>query len=118
MRLDYLGSGGPNYEPNSFSGPAQAPQYSERGLEVNGVTQRAGYREENDFIQAGMLYRLMTEEAKAELIDNLVDSLKHVRRDIQERQLQHFFKVDQDYGTRLATGLGLDIRAKEESARA
>jgi catalase len=51
----------------------------------------------------------MTETDRAHLIENIVNSMKGARRDIQERQLKLFFKVDPEYGSRIAKGLGLPV---------
>ena len=116
MRVDANGGNGPNYEPNSLNGPAPAPQYHEHAVEVSGFTTRARYSEENDFVQAGQLYNRMSAEEQARLIDNLVDAMKHVKKEIQERQVKHFFRADPEYGRRIAAGLGLEVREKEESS--
>lgn len=60
-----------------------------------------------DYQQAGDLYRLMSEEEKSRLVDNLVESLKNVPRAIQAQQLVHFVQADFDFGQRIAAGLGL-----------
>lgn len=113
MRVDANGGNSPNYEPNSFGGPKPAPQFSAQPTAVSGLAQRTGYRnEENDFVQPGNLYRLMSEEEKARLVSNLVGHMKNVRKDIQERQVMHFFKADPDYGTRVAKGLGIELKVE------
>jgi catalase len=43
------------------------------------------------------------------LIENIVGSMTGVRRDIQERMLKHFYKIDHEYGARIAKGLGLPV---------
>ncbi|HET8911669.1 MAG TPA: catalase, partial [Ktedonobacteraceae bacterium] len=112
MRFDKNGGIGPNYEPNSFGTPKPASEYSEKSFAVEGVAERTGYHHQNDdFVQAGDLYRLMTEDEKTRLVGNLVDHMGDVRRDIQERQVQIFYRADADYGTRVAKGLGIDIQA-------
>jgi catalase len=50
------------------------------------------------------------------LIGNLVDHLGHAAKRIQMRQTALFFKADPDYGRRVATGLGLDIKQVERLA--
>jgi len=49
----------------------------------------------------------MSETDRQHLIENIVGSMKGARRDIQERMIKHFFKVDPEYGGRIAKGLGL-----------
>ena len=43
------------------------------------------------------------------LISNLVGHMKAAKKELQKRQTAIFYKVDPDYGTRVANGLGLDI---------
>ena len=77
---------------------------------------RTGYRDEDsDFVQAGDLYRLMSEEQKSHLVSNLVGHMKAARKDIQERQVMHFYNADPDYGTRVAKGLGIEIKVPAKS---
>ncbi len=110
MRFDDNGGAAPNYEPNSLNGPKEAPEYKEPPLEVSGMVDRIPFpKTDDDFFQAGELYRVMSEEEKARLIDNIVDSMKPVKPEIQHRQIAHFYKADPDYGSRVAQGLGIDI---------
>lgn len=110
MRFDDNGAGQVNYEPNSFSGPIEDPSVKEPPLKLSGDADRYNHRDGNeDYRQAGDLYRLMTEDQKSQLINNLITPLQTVPRDIQLRQLMHFYKADTDYGTRVATGLGFSI---------
>jgi len=48
----------------------------------------------------------MTPVEQARLIGNIVASIRTVSRDIQARQIQHFFKADPKYGQGVAEGLG------------
>ena len=117
MRFDANGGPGPNYEPNTANGPSPAPLYSPTPVEVAGAGVRVGYRDEdNDFVQAGDLYRLMSEDEKARLVDNLVNHMKSVRKDVQQRQVLHFYKADSDYGQRVAQGLGIEVPVESRVA--
>jgi len=99
----------PNYAPNSFGGPGVTPDAKIAPFEANGVVGKYRYQHPNDdFVQPGNLYKLMTPDQKARLISNIVGHLGKARKDIQERQVQHFYKADPDYGIRVAKGLGLD----------
>ncbi|MBD2533058.1 catalase [Nostoc flagelliforme FACHB-838] len=110
MRFDDNGSSSVNYEPNSFGGPKEAQQYKEPPYSISGDADRTALEHNNDdFTQAGDLYRLMKEEEKARLVDNLVDSLKPAKREFQLRQIPHFYNADLEYGIRVAQGLGIDI---------
>lgn len=99
-----------NYQPNSFGGPVDDPRMKEPPLKISGDAGRYNHRDGNeDYSQAGNLYRLMNDDQKAQLIGNLVDALKVVPRMIQVRQTVHFYKADPDYGSRVAQGLGIKI---------
>jgi len=64
----------------------------------------------DDFVQPGTLYRkVMTDEARDHLVGNIVDHLGRAQKRIQMRQTALFYKADENYGTRVAKGLGLDI---------
>ncbi|MCX6366405.1 MAG: catalase [Armatimonadetes bacterium] len=109
MRFDSNGIGFVNYEPNSFNGPVENPTVKEPPLQLSGDADRFDHHEGNeDFQQAGALYRLMTSDQKAQLIGNLVAALKSVPRDIQVRQLRHFHKADPHYGSQMAERLGIN----------
>jgi catalase len=110
-RFDGNGGAEVNYEPNSFSGPAEKPSAQEPPLKINGNADRYNHHDGNeDYRQAGDLYRLMNADQKSQLISNLVGALMRVPRFIQERQLAHFYKAEPDYGSRVALGLGIDLR--------
>jgi catalase len=49
----------------------------------------------------------MTETDRANLISNICGSLGGARRDIQEKMIKLFYKVDPEYGERVAKGLGI-----------
>ncbi len=111
MRVDDNSGGEPNYYPNSFGGPAPEPDVAEPALEVSGKAARQPYVHPNDdFAQAGALYsKVMNDEAREHLVGNIVDHLGGANKDIQLRQTALFYKAHQEYGTRVADGLGLDI---------
>ncbi|HYE72434.1 MAG TPA: catalase, partial [Blastocatellia bacterium] len=109
MRFDNNGGASPNYEPNSFGGPKQNPRYQEPPLKISGDAARYVHRLGNDdYTQAGDLFRLMTADEQARLIANIVDSMKSVPVEIQLRQIEHFMKADRAYGTGVAQGLGIN----------
>jgi catalase len=102
------GGGAANYAPNSFGGPVQDLQLKEPPMRVTGDADRYDHHHNNDnYSQVTALYRLMRADQKDQLINNLVAVLKTVPREIQERQLAHFYLADPDYGRRVAEGLGI-----------
>lgn len=58
----------------------------------------------------------MTEEAREHLVGNIVAHLSGAQKRIQLRQTALFFKADPDYGSRVAKGLGLDVKEVERLA--
>jgi catalase len=100
MRFDNNGGFLPNYEPNSFEGPVEAPNYKEPPLKISG---NADYYEQkrgvdDDYIQPGNLFRLMTQEQQMYLFKAITGTLKKVPEAIQEKMLKHFYKADKAYG--------------------
>jgi catalase len=95
-----------NYEPNSFGGPKQTGEPLWAPIGVTGLTGNLApelHRDDNDFVQAGDLYRLMSEEEKQRLIKNIAGSLSKVsREDIIDSSVGNFRKADQEYGERVA----------------
>ena len=107
MRFDGNDGGAVNYEPNSFGGPVEGGA-SEPPLKIDGDADRYDHRAGNDdYTQAGDLFRLMTPDQRQRLIDNLVRAMQSVPEDIQQRQISHFRRADPAYGEGVARGLGL-----------
>jgi len=111
MRVD--GNSGPevNYEPNSFNGPVDDEKYTEPMVAAEGDIGRWNHREGNDdYSQAGDLFRLLKPDAQQRLIGNIVDHMGSVPKEIQKRQIGHFYKADERYGEGVAKGLGVAIK--------
>jgi len=118
MDLGTSNVGYPNYYPNSFGGPAPDPKAGGPVVSVSGQAARQEYGHPNDdFVQAGDLYRkVMTENDRTNLIGNIVSHLGNAQKRIQLRQTAIFYKADPDYGSRVAKGLGLDLKKVESLA--
>jgi catalase len=118
-RFDGNAGGQVNYSPNSFNGPQEDPRVKEPPLRLHGDADIYDSRQGNeDFSQAGALYRLMTPDLKAQLVGNLVAVLKTVPRFIQDRQVALFSKADPDYGRQVAAGLGIPAQGSQAQAGA
>jgi catalase len=110
MRFDNNGGGSVYYEPNSFGGPTEVQEHKTTPFPVSGLAESVPYDDDDHYTQAGDLYRLMSEEEKARLVKNIVESMKQVtKEEIKLRQIRHFYKADPDYGRRVAEGLGLQV---------
>jgi catalase len=106
MRFDGNGGRAKNYEPNSDNGPAQSNERHDAPLAVHGMTgaQKATrHAEDNDFVQAGDLYRLISPDSKKRLIEAIASTLGRVsREEIIERSIAHFRNADPEYGEQVA----------------
>jgi catalase len=98
-----------NYEPNQFNGPVEDPAYRDAPRAVSGMVDRHNHRDGNDdYQQAGDLFRLMTAAQQQHLVENIVGSLSQAPRDIQLAQVKHFLLADSQYGMAIAKGLKLE----------
>jgi len=106
MRFDDNGARAKNYEPNSYDGPAESGASYDLGYDVSGSVGPHGlvkHAQDDDYVQAGALYRVMSEDARQRLIDNIAGSLSQVSRaDVIERSIHHFQKADAAFGQRVA----------------
>jgi catalase len=109
MRFDDNGGRTKNYEPNSYGGPAESGEASDFPLMLSGTTGRAGlerHAEDDDYGQAGALYRVMSEAERVRLVANIAGSLRSVTRpEVIARAVEHFRRADPDYGRRLDEAL-------------
>ena len=109
MRFDDNGGGDPNYEPNTTGGPVADPTYAEPPLKISGDAARYEQARgaDDDYVQPGHLFRLMSPAQQEELMENIAGSLGKVPGDLQERMIAHFRKADKAYGDGVARKLGL-----------
>ncbi len=107
MRFDGNGDGEVNYEPNSFDGPVENNIFKEPPLKIEGDADRYDHREGNDdYTQAGNLYRLMPKDEKDRLHKAIAEAMEGVPKEIIDRQLKHFEKADPDYAKGVKKALG------------
>lgn len=98
--------GAPNYFPNSFGGPRECPGVRSPSFYLSGNVDRYDPVNEDDFSQAGTLYRdVLDDDARARLVDALVGSLRNASNFIVERAVSNFAQVDTNLGRRLSKGL-------------
>ncbi len=110
--------GAPNYYPNSFGGAAPNKQYTLPDIDVQGIAARHEYQlTDADFAQAGVLYgNVMSDYDRANLVKNIAAHLKNAQKHIQLRQTALFYKSHEDYGTKVAQALGLEINEVKKLA--
>jgi catalase len=73
--------------------------HGEPALPLSGDAARYDARaQEDNYWQAGLLFRLLPAAEKQDLFDNIAGGLSQVSAEIQQRQLAHFDKADAAYG--------------------
>ncbi|HUG62978.1 MAG TPA: catalase, partial [Methylomirabilota bacterium] len=98
------------YEPNSFSGPRQEPAYREPPMGLDGTVDRHDHRLHNDdYRQPGDLFRLMSDDQRGRLMDNIAAAMQGVPKEIVERQVAHFAKCDPRYGEGVARRMDVAV---------
>ena len=75
---------------------------------VSGHVVRQAISRPNNYKQAGERFRSFEDWERDELISNLVGALSICDRDIKERMVYHFTQADENYGRRVAEGLGIN----------
>ena len=117
MLHDIPNRGDAYYEPNSFNGPVQEDRFAEPPLKISGDAARYDHREGNDdYKQPGDLFRLMTPDQQAALMDNIAEAMQGVPEEIVKRQIVHFYLADKAYGLGVAERMGLKDAVRIEAA--
>ncbi|MDO6739038.1 catalase [Wenyingzhuangia sp. 2_MG-2023] len=96
-----------NFYPNDRNNaPQQNVNIEEPPLKINAdIIARFDSRDEDNYSQAGDLFRIMTTEQKEVLTNNIVGGLQHANLDIQNRMILQFEKADPEYGKLVAKKL-------------
>lgn len=100
--------GGVNYYPNDRVGaPSPMPEVAEPPMPILGAAWVKAYdtQDEDNFTQAGKLYRVMNEDQKNQLVGNIAGGLRQATASVQERMLAQFSAADPDYGERVKKAL-------------
>ncbi len=117
MRIDENGGSAANYYPNSFDEIFVDENYKQPPLQLDSIVadwyDRNAEGENDHYTQPGILFRkVMNEQAKKNTIHNIIEAMKGIsgpkRKEIINRQLCHWFRADEQLGTEVAKGLGID----------
>jgi catalase len=101
----------PVYAPNSRGGPvADEARAGIGGWQADGELQRSAaslHAEDDDFTQAGTLYRdVFSDAGRARFVETVTDALTGIRSsEIRERAITYWTNVDEDLGRALRTRL-------------
>eukprot|EP00088_Acartia_fossae_P018757 TRINITY_DN2085_c0_g1_i11.p1 TRINITY_DN2085_c0_g1~~TRINITY_DN2085_c0_g1_i11.p1 ORF type:complete len:519 (+),score=128.42 TRINITY_DN2085_c0_g1_i11:32-1558(+) len=103
--------GGPNYFPNSFSGPTTNRVWAQKTIQITGDVSRYNSADEDNFTQVGYFWRdVLNEEERERLVDNIASHLCNAQQFIQERAIRNFASADPEYGRRIKENI--DRRTK------
>jgi catalase len=103
------------YEPNSFNGPVESPEFKEPPLKISADADRYNHREGNDdYGQPRALFNLFDDGQKARLFSNIAEAMQGVPENIIERQLEHFEKVHPDYAAGVRDALSNMAKAEQK----
>jgi catalase len=112
--LDKSGNGGSAQNYANVDAAGTSPSgfgHGDAGWALNGVAGRFdGRGKEDDFTQAGNLFRILPASEQQKLFDNLAGPLSQVPDDILQRQLGHFDKADPAYGAGVRAALATRTR--------
>lgn len=106
------GGSEPNYENVVSTGTRPLGfGHGDHGWALSGLEGRYDERgKDDDYSQAGNLFRLLPADEKRALFDNIAASLAQAGADIRERQLGHFDRADPAYGA------GVRVALRERAA--
>ena len=100
-----------NYEPATNGALQEAPYTGPQdGQEYSAAKVRQTLELENNYLQPGDRYRDDLSEAdRVELVSNLLDALGDASDAVKKRMVGHFLRCDENWGTRVGAGLGIDL---------
>ena len=97
-----------NFYPNECKdSPQPMPEVTEPPMPLAEHAWVKAYdtRDEDNYSQAGELFRLMSEDQKQQLAHNISVGLCQASESVQKRMIQHFTLCDPDYGKRVQAAL-------------
>nr|AKG51681.1 catalase [Oryzias sinensis] len=96
--------GAPNYYPNSFSAPETQPQFVESKFQVSPDVARYNSADEDNVTQVRTFFtKVLNEDERQRLCQNMAGSLKEAQLFIQKRMVENLKAVHPDYGNRVQT---------------
>lgn len=108
--------GNVNYQP-SHENVAEKPIARRSQTKLKGFVQQAAIKKQQNFAQAGILYRSFNKQERTNLVSNLAGDLGKVKdSNVKHKMLSHFYKADTEYGTRLTKAVNGDIKMVKQLA--
>ncbi len=99
-----------NYQPSRKDNRVESKQARYSSTAQSGVSQQKKISKENNFSQAGVLYRGFSKTEKANLVSNIAGDLGQVKNSkIKHIILSYFYQADKDFGTRVTNAVSGDL---------
>ncbi|MEG2857950.1 MAG: catalase, partial [Clostridia bacterium] len=120
MRVDGNYGGTAAYSPNSYGEWAAQPEVMEPPLALTGAMYTYDPKDDptdDNFRAGGELYRLMTEDKRALLIENTARNIEPVTDNVKYRHAVHCYHADIEYGERITAAMGLSLARVKELAK-
>ncbi|MDH0301718.1 MULTISPECIES: catalase KatB [unclassified Pseudomonas] len=109
-------SSGVNYQPSRLQPREEQASARYAQTPLSGSTQQAKIQREQNFKQAGELFRSYGKKDQADLIDSLGQALATADEQSRYIMLSFFYKADKDYGTGLAKVAKADLARVQQLA--
>jgi catalase len=109
---------GVNYEPSRLASRMESSHAKYAQTPLAGTTQQSRIAKEQNFNQAGELFRSYSAKEQRDLIKSLGEALATADEESKYVMLSYFYKADADYGTRLAKVAKADIQRVQALASA
>lgn len=101
--------GSVNYQPSRLSPAQESDAARATATPVSGTVQQRAIQRQQNFKQAGELYRSYSPKERADLIQSLGSELARVNEDTRNIMLSYFYKADPEYGQGLARVAKADL---------
>lgn len=107
-----------NYQPSVHLALAEDKQYKAVNTKLVGTVQQQAITKQDNFSQAGVLYRSLSKQDQTDLISNLAGDLGKVTdTKVKTQMLSHFYRADKEFGQRLTKAVGGNIADVKQRAK-
>ena len=107
-----------NYQPSAHLPLTEDNRYRSVNTPLTGNVQQKVIDKQDNFTQAGILYRSLSQQDKSDLITNLSGDLGQVKdSNVKHQMLSYFYQADKDFGKRLTKAVDGDLTQVKQRAK-
>ncbi|ACA87662.1 catalase [Shewanella woodyi] len=107
-----------NYQPSTKLALTDDSRYRAVNTKLSGTVQQAVIKKQDNFTQAGVLYRSLSKQDKSDLITNLSGDLGKVEdSNVKHQMLSYFYQADKEFGQRLTKAVNGDLKEVKRRAK-